>query len=866
MDSMDWLVKDKPSIFVDPNDIHFIKTPTEFYETIIERIRTAKKQIIFASLYLGTGELETKLVEELKTALEKNPELKIYILLDYLRGTRGAPLKSSSTMLQPLSDRAHVFFYHTPDLRGMFKNMLPARMNEIVGLQHMKANLSDSYFVDRQDRYVLINNSPDLVGFFKNVFEAVSSSSFELKPDGNLTLHEDCGFHPFEGDKNEYCSYIKSKIAMTMEKLKKSTEESKKSSDTLVYPFLQFGPFGINDEVEMLSKLFSRSQPDLDVTVTTGYFNPFENYLDVILKSSNYPMKFLFAAPDANGFYNAEGFSGYIPSLYIDVSRNFLNQCQTFKKNIKLYEFSRPKWTFHGKGIWIEDEKNKISGTMLGSSNYGYRSACRDLESQVFLVTSNENLRSRLREEKNALFEFSTLIDSTTFLKRDHFKMVLAQGLGLGYLTAQILAKVRATAPAAVNVTQKATLLTKSECRSREIELRAKERIPSRQHEKNFSSNAFNSEELRKRIGGYSIRRIQKREASTDSSSKMTQAELEEALKDEKWVAVYRFPGIVICSFISKAKFVQTIASALVIPWVVYLYTSGQQPLSFLITGCGAALLAPFALVGFTKTFNKMIGVISMTESKEYIRIGYLSFYGSRRNVIFPLADIVPLTDLYNPENPEKVLKMTPEPRQRRSRVCYSNTKSDVLPRPRLDEKRENLKIQNLHSFLEEKKEWISVIRYRWIALSVLLLRARLFFTAFLIIFVIYATTQYLLSNATLELPLISLCLGILCVGIQNFILRSHERVISEIFVDSEQLYVKAKYLTPWGVLRFRFATADSVMLTNYVRLDGSDSETFDETHLLWRETGWEGSLKIPVNGVEIVNQSLAMNLFGDIR
>ena len=242
-----------------------------------------------------------------------------------------------------------------------------------------------------------------------------------MKPDGSLELHEECGFHPFEGDKNQYCTDIRSKIKATVENFQKSSEGVKKSSDTLVYPFLQFGPFGINDEVEMLGKLFSRNQPDLDVTVATGYFNPFDEYLDVILKNSNFPMKFLFAAPDANGFYNAEGFSGYIPALYTNISKNFFDQCKDFKKDIKLYEFSRSKWTFHGKGIWIEDEKNNTSATMLGSSNYGYRSACRDLESQVFLVTTNENLRRRLREERNALFEFSTLVDSATFLRRDHF-------------------------------------------------------------------------------------------------------------------------------------------------------------------------------------------------------------------------------------------------------------------------------------------------------------------------------------------------------------------------------------------------------------------------------------------------------------
>lgn len=113
--------------------------------------------------------------------------------------------------------------------------------------------------------------------------------------------------------------------------------------------------------------------------------------------------------------------------------------------------------------------------------------------------------------------------------------MVLAQGLGLGYLTAHVLAKVRTATPAA-NLTQKATLLTRNQCRSRAVELKAKERIPLRHHGRHIASNTFTTDELKQRIGGYSIRRIQRRESSTDSSSsKMTQEELQEALKDEKW-------------------------------------------------------------------------------------------------------------------------------------------------------------------------------------------------------------------------------------------------------------------------------------------------------------------------------------------
>uniref|UniRef100_A0AC34PW21 CDP-diacylglycerol--glycerol-3-phosphate 3-phosphatidyltransferase n=1 Tax=Panagrolaimus sp. JU765 TaxID=591449 RepID=A0AC34PW21_9BILA len=348
---MDWLVEDRPSLPVNPENVHFIKTPTEFYETIIARIRTAKKRIILASLYLGTSELESKLIEELKNALETNPELELCVLLDYLRGTRGGSEKSSATMLQTLADRGRVFFYHTPDLRGMVKNMLPARMNEIIGLQHMKfyafddsviisgANLSDSYFVNRQDRYVMIENNPDLVRFFTNVFEAVASSSFQLRSDGTLELHSECDFHPFEGDRRAYLTDISSKIKLIMDQLRETCDRrayltdisSKiklimdqlretcgklpKTDDTLLYPFLQFGPFGINDEVKMLSNLFSKNHPELELTVATGYFNPYDAYLDMILKKSNYSMKFLYAAPDANGFFNAEGLSGYVPAF-----------------------------------------------------------------------------------------------------------------------------------------------------------------------------------------------------------------------------------------------------------------------------------------------------------------------------------------------------------------------------------------------------------------------------------------------------------------------------------------------------------------------------------------------------------------------
>jgi CDP-diacylglycerol--glycerol-3-phosphate 3-phosphatidyltransferase len=112
-------------------------------------------------------------------------------------------------------------------LRGYLKQYLPERVNEIVGLQHMKffifddsiiisgfestlyvggglkvdfrANLSQTYFTNRQDRYIVIENNPKLVEFFVAVFEAVSACSVALVKNGCLQILPTVDQLPFHG-------------------------------------------------------------------------------------------------------------------------------------------------------------------------------------------------------------------------------------------------------------------------------------------------------------------------------------------------------------------------------------------------------------------------------------------------------------------------------------------------------------------------------------------------------------------------------------------------------------------------------------------------------------------------------------------
>lgn len=58
-----------------------------------------------------------------------------------------------------------------------------------------------------------------------------------------------------------------------------------------------------------------------------------------------------------------------------------------------------------------------------------------------------------------------------------------------------------------------------------------------------------------------------------------------------------------------------------------------------------AALIMLYLMSNFGR---RLIGVISISEDATVIRIGYLNFWGFRRNVIVPVEDIMPLLESDN--------------------------------------------------------------------------------------------------------------------------------------------------------------------------------------------------------------------------
>ncbi|XP_046352189.2 CDP-diacylglycerol--glycerol-3-phosphate 3-phosphatidyltransferase, mitochondrial-like isoform X1 [Haliotis rufescens] len=461
-DYFGWMGKFTPCYRVKGDQVLVITEPTQFYEVLKIKARKARKRITIASLYLGTGQLEHDLVGCVREACENarkdgNCDMKVNILLDYTRGSRGKTA-SSRTMLQSLlkdfPSCMDVSLYHTPDLRGLLKRVVPERFNETIGLTHLKvylfddsviisgANLSDNYFTNRQDRYVLFNDSKSLADFFDNLVKTVGNFSFKMNHDNTLTLPDDESVHPFT-DKDDGCRFkrrarkhIQNLLTSAMEETWNMEDESRSSDrthseddedsssgyDTLVYPLIQMGPFGITHDENITLKLFRSASQGDEILLASGYFNLTDHYMNVILQESYAKYGILMASPEVNGFFGAKGIAGSIPTAYVHIANQFFKSLVWYgqTRRIQMFEYFRDKWTFHVKGLWYYLPGESLpSLTFIGSPNFGYRSVYRDLECQLAVVTENKHLREQLREEHVRLYQSSNLVTSDLFKRKD---------------------------------------------------------------------------------------------------------------------------------------------------------------------------------------------------------------------------------------------------------------------------------------------------------------------------------------------------------------------------------------------------------------------------------------------------------------
>ncbi|XP_030376035.1 CDP-diacylglycerol--glycerol-3-phosphate 3-phosphatidyltransferase, mitochondrial [Scaptodrosophila lebanonensis] len=426
LDSLSWLHNVAPCFPLRGDQVQVIHEPHHFYETLVQRISTARRRIVLASLYLGTGQLENAFVQTLRHSLQAQSTLRLNVLLDFARGTRGAA--NSKTMLLPLvrdfGEQVQLSLYHSPDLRGMTKRLAPARWNELLGLQHMKvylfddvvlisgANLSNDYFTNRQDRYILIEDKP-LADFYAQFIERVQEFSLAVGKDAVEGLHRNWQILPYEGTKEQFIQKARQRIVDFVQQVyqrQAQLQEQYSKADTWVFPLLEMGQIGIHHDSVVTKRLLASCNSGSRLKLATGYFNLTQEYMDTITHNCLAQCSILMAHPNANGFQGAKGPAGGIPAAYTLIAKTFYENLVRRKQDyrVNFFEYEKPGWTYHAKGLWYYLPNACLPNlTLIGSSNFGERSVNRDLETQICLVTTNKGLSQRLQDEADRLYELS---------------------------------------------------------------------------------------------------------------------------------------------------------------------------------------------------------------------------------------------------------------------------------------------------------------------------------------------------------------------------------------------------------------------------------------------------------------------------
>lgn len=438
-----------PRFEIPASHVTILDSPTTFYETLKNKIRKAQRRIYLSTLYIGKTEHE--LLETLDEALRGNPNLRVSVLTDALRGTREAPNPSCASILASLvakhgPDRVEIHMFHTPNLTGLRKKLIPRRINEGWGLQHMKlygvddeiilsgANLSNDYFTNRVDRYHVFK-SQEIADYYAAIHHAVCSLSFQVLPDP----HSDSGFlldwpetnrtpSPLD-DREAFISHASKVLHPLIQPTReKSAPGSLSAGKAFVYPVAQFTPVlkpdtstefhAVTSILQMLSSYpaFSGSR----WLFTAGYFNIHPVLSSLLVASTSHSPDapsatrgtVLTASPWANGFYGSPGVSGMLPAAYTHLSARFLDRVAAAQatNSIALKEWRRGTvgepngWTYHAKGLWITLPNEEYpSLTFVGSSNYTKRSYNLDLEVGALVVTTDETLQRRFGEESQWL-------------------------------------------------------------------------------------------------------------------------------------------------------------------------------------------------------------------------------------------------------------------------------------------------------------------------------------------------------------------------------------------------------------------------------------------------------------------------------
>ena len=113
-----------------------------------------------------------------------------------------------------------------------------------------------------------------------------------------------------------------------------------------------------------------------------------------------------------------------------------------------------------------------------------------------------------------------------------------------------------------------------------------------------------------------------------------------------QFAVFYRFPYITAARFISRLKLYQTAVVVLAVPPAIYYYNIGEINLESCVGVTAVSTLALVMLYVAANFFQRVVGLVALSNDEKLVRFSHLTFFGGRRDIVVPVSDVVPLSDL----------------------------------------------------------------------------------------------------------------------------------------------------------------------------------------------------------------------------
>ncbi|EDO07531.1 phosphatidylglycerophosphate synthase domain containing protein [Babesia bovis T2Bo] len=334
---------------VDHECVSFLDGPADFYNWLCTGFRGARSRVVLACLYVGCGELESKLLECIVAAKKRNPKLTIDILVDKARTSRlglSGAIVSPLTQLQPYLGGNHgttVSLFHNPLLGRLLSKIFKSPYCEAFGTMHIKiyiadddciitgANAGRDYFVDRYDRYMLVKDPlfSDLMHTFIKTYQ---SASFTLTKDLTTEWISDM-VNPLDDNmlfRKQLYIRTQQMVRMCEDVLRKNSLKRKKhhSENTAKSP----------RKKRVVSEKYGQTHGftgDLEAVDNTGTENGCYCYIKICLHLPFTKPAFMQGVNMLEEWllgYAKEGFSTFIATAYLNFTDRYVNM---FKEILK---------------------------------------------------------------------------------------------------------------------------------------------------------------------------------------------------------------------------------------------------------------------------------------------------------------------------------------------------------------------------------------------------------------------------------------------------------------------------------------------------------------------------------------------------